>query len=429
MLDLSEIENEVLDARTKGYPGAAAPRRLGALGTSGWNLLAGDLPFPVAVLKREALAHNHAWMRDFCTLTGVGLAPHGKTTMAPQLFAQQLEAGAWGMTFATVHQIGIAVRFGVRRIILANQLLGRAEVATVCALLAAHPELELHVLIDSEAQRAQLEALAAQAGALRPLFALLEVGYDGGRTGCREPGAALALARAIAASPHLRLSGIECYEGGFATGDAEADAVRAAPLLAQVRELAIACASENLFDTDEVILSAGGSALFDLVARELPTRLGRPSRTLLRSGCYLTHDSGLYARMLRAVQTREPTLPRPGLLPALEVWAQVQSCPEPGLAILTLGRRDASYDQELPIPQHWYRPGAAGAPQPLPPGARISALNDQHAYLRLPEGCTLAVGDLVGCGISHPCTTFDRWQLLYLVDDEYTVRGGIRTFF
>jgi len=180
-----------------------------------------------------------------------------------------------------------------------------------------------------------------------------------------------------------------------------------------------------------VILSAGGSAVFDIVARELPQRLSRPVRTLLRSGCYVTHDSGTYERLFERVRARsgEPWRTGEGLQPSLEVWSLVQSRPEPGLAILTMGRRDVSYDIEMPRPLKWYREGVHAQPQPTAGEWRIDKLNDQHAYLRVPAEADVEVGDLIGCGISHPCTTFDKWQLLMEVDDDYTVVDALRTFF
>ena len=118
----------------------------------------------------------------------------------------------------------------------------------------------------------------------------------------------------------------------------------------RVEAVARHCDTHGLFDSDEVLLSAGGSAIFDLVATRLKPALGRPVRGLLRSGCYVTHDHGNYKRFVNVVESRLGCARGESLRPALEVWALVQSCPEPGLAILAAGRRDLSFDIEMPIP-------------------------------------------------------------------------------
>jgi D-serine dehydratase len=201
----------------------------------------------------------------------------------------------------------------------------------------------------------------------------------------------------------------------------------------RVKDLAIACDRQDLFAGPSIILTAGGSAAFDIVARELPVRLSKPVLTILRSGCYVTHDSGNYERLLAGVKARSGGVwqTRPGLQPALEVWSRVQSVPEPGLAILTMGKRDASYDIEMPIALKRFRPEAGATQQPVPAGWTIAAMNDQHAYLRVraDDADPPQVGDLIGCGISHPCTTFDKWRVLFTVDDGYCVTGAIRTYF
>jgi D-serine dehydratase len=433
-IDLRPILAEVVDATTKGYPLSAAPLPLSQIGAQRWSLLEGDLPLPLAVIRDSALAHNHAWMRDFAAATGVLLAPHGKTTMAPQIFAQQLAAGAWGMTVANVQQLALCARVGVRRVIMANQLLGALEVRTVIGLLRRHPDLEFHFLVDSLAQLAAIEAAAAsEPPPPRKLTALIELGVPGGRAGARTHDAALALARAIAASGSVSLSGLECYEGLQISGDSAHDAATVTALMQRMKELAIACDREGLFAGADVILTAGGSAAFDIVARELPMRLSRPVLTILRSGCYVTHDSGNYERLLAGVKARSGAewQTRPGLQPALEVWSRVQSCPEPALAILTMGKRDASYDIEMPIAVKRFRPGPGAAMRPVPAGWTISGMNDQHAYLRwgADEADPPRVGDLIACGISHPCTTFDKWRVVFTVDDAYRVTGAIRTYF
>ena len=432
-MNLDPILAETLDAATKGYPLSSPALPISAIGAQRWSVLTGDLPLPLAVIRDSALAHNHAWMRDFTASTGVLLAPHGKTTMAPQIFAQQLAAGAWGITVANVQQLGLCVRFGVRRVLMANQLLGAAEVGAVIRLVGANPDLEFHFLVDSQAQLASIENLAASQKMSRKLTALVELGVPGGRTGARTFDEALAVARGVAASKAVALSGLECYEGLQITGDSGRDEIVVAGLMRRVHDVALTCDREGLFAGPSIILTAGGSAAFDIVARDLPMKLSKPVLTILRSGCYVTHDSGFYNRMLEGVKARSGAAwqSRPGLQPALEVWSRVQSCPEPGLAILTMGKRDASFDLDMPIPGKRYRPGTDAAPQPVPASWKIANMNDQHAYLRFPSDSEEApqVGDLVGCGISHPCTTFDKWRALFTVDDAYRVTGAIRTFF
>jgi D-serine dehydratase len=425
-LSLSSLDEQWLQPGVKGLP-ISEPLRQGAIAVQGWNVLHGDTSFPVAVLKTSALRHNLAWMRAFCERHGALLAPHGKTTMCPQLFGAQLANGAWGITLATSTQVRVAHRFGVRRVLLANQLVARSDVRAVLQLLHDDPDFECIVLADSLAGVARLAEEVNAHPLARPLAVLVELGLSGQRAGCRTPEEALTVARAVAGAPGLALAGFEGYEGLLADPDAVAAFVDR--LCAQVAE----ADEEGLFDTPGILVSAGGSAYFDLVARGFAKLhgLSRPLQPVLRSGCYITSDHGMYHDALAALDAREGSAPGEGLRPALEIWSVVQSRPEPDLAILTMGKRDASHDAGLPVPLMSHRPGP-GAPHALPAGCEIARMNDQHAYLRLPEGPVrdqLAVGDLVGCGISHPCTTFDRWPLLLAVDDDYHVQGALNTFF
>ncbi|CAH0219098.1 D-threonine aldolase [Massilia sp. Bi118] len=426
-LALSSLEEQVLQPGVKGLP-ITAPLRQGAIGVQGWKLLHGDTSFPVAVLKTSALRHNLDWMRAFCERNKVELAPHGKTTMSPQLFGAQLANGAWGITLANAVQVQVAHRFGVRRVLVANQLVARSDVRAVLQLLHDDPDFECFVLADSLAGVARLAEEVARHPLSRPLPVLVELGLSGKRAGCRTPEEAMTVARAVEGAPGLLLAGFEGYEGLLDDPRAVEDFVR------QLCALVLEADDEGLFGSPEILVTAGGSGFFDLVARGFQGLhgLSRPLRPVLRSGCYLTSDHGMYQVQLQRLDQREGIKPGEGLRPALEIWSVVQSRPEPGLAILTMGKRDASHDAGLPVPLWTHRPGP-GAPHALPAACEIVKMNDQHAYLRLPEGDpirdSLAVGDLVGCGISHPCTTFDRWPLLLAVDDDYLVRGALNTFF
>jgi len=432
-LSLSSLDEQILQPGVKGLP-ITEPLRQGAIGVQGWKLLHGDTSFPVAVLKTAALQHNLDWMRDFCARHGVQLSPHGKTTMSPQLFGAQLANGAWGITLANAIQVQVAHRFGVRRVLLANQLVARSDVRAVLRLLHDDPDFECVVLADSLAGVARLAEEAAAQGLTRALPVLVELGLSGKRAGCRTPEEAMTVARALAGAPGLALAGFEGYEGLISSDDHAADLRGVEHFIDRLCALASEADDEGLFGTAEILVSAGGSSYFDLVANGLRKLhgLSRPLRLILRSGCYLTSDHGTYKRDLEKLDAREGVAPGQGLRPALEIWSVVQSRPEPGLAILTMGKRDASHDTGLPVPLAFHRPGP-GAPRALPSGCAIVKMNDQHAYLRLPAGDPtddlLAVGDLVGCGISHPCTTFDRWPLLLAVDEDYTVRFALNTFF
>jgi D-serine dehydratase len=411
----------------KGYPPAEPPLAPADIAARGWNLLAGDLPLPLAALERDALTHNLQWMQAYARGQGLDLAPHGKTTMSPELFARQLAAGAWGITFANVFQLRVGVSAGVRRALIANQLVQDIELAALQSLRAQHRDLRVAFLVDSLQQLHRIEAWSRAHHDALPFEVLLEIGVRGGRTGVRERGDALMLARALHASGAVRLVGIECYEGLGATGDSARDSEYAAALMQRLADVAQTCDHESLFESDEVIVSAGGSGIFDLVAARMRLSLGKPVRGLLRSGCYVTHDHGHYRQLVQQVNRRCAC--SESLRPALQLWTCVQSLAEPGLAILTAGRRDVGFDMGLPQP---IGHAAAGTRQlaAADPGWRISALNDQHAYLRMDaDSAALAVGDRVVLGISHPCTTFDKWHWMPIVDSAMNVVDAVTIHF
>ena len=429
---ISAIDAMELSDLMKGFPPGHAPVRLGEVGRQGWNLLREDLPLPLAVLKSDVIDANSRWMARFLKASGAVIAPHGKTTMSPQLFRRQLADGAWAITVATVGQLQVCRRFGLKRLLLANQLVGRRAIAHVVSELVRDPEFEFYALADSLEGIALLAAEAKRQGLGRPINLLLEGGIAGARTGCRNLASALAVARAIKAeAPHLALVGVEGFEGLIhGANDQESEKLVRA-FLDFLVEMAAACRRENLFRPGPVILSAGGSAYYDLVAERFAAAGIGETVAILRSGCYLTQDSAAYRKAFQRIRERSPKAAgvEGGLGNALEVWTYVQSRPEAERLILTGGKRDLSFDLHLPVPLAWHRPGSGATPKPIPPGHEVVALNDQHAHVRIPADSPLQVGDMVALGISHPCTTFDKWQVMFLVDGAYDVVGAIRTFF
>ncbi|RKN07623.1 alanine racemase [Streptomyces radicis] len=416
----ARLENEIVDHRFKGLPPDAEGRTVGALAAERRCLYTGGFTTPVLTLSAEAVAHNLSSMERFAARHGLVLAPHGKTSMAPQLFRRQLDHGAWGITVAVPHQARVARAFGVPRIFLANELVDPAALAWLAGEQDADPGFRCVVYVDSERGVELMDAALRDAGARRPLDVVVELGVPGGRSGVRDARAAADVAAVAARTATLRLVGVAGYEGEVPGGDAES--VRA--WLDGLCELAVELDKAGRFSAaDEIIVSAGGSAWFDEVAAaftELP-ELSRPVCAMLRSGAYISHDDGRYRDI-----TPFNRVPHEGsLLPAFRLWAQVVSRPEPSLALVNAGKRDIAYDLDLPEVQ------AVRTPEGVVRGGHgltVAKVADQHAFV-VGTGEVPRVGDWVGLGMSHPCTIFDKWPLIPLVAGDGTVTDYIRTFF
>ncbi|MDR5866946.1 amino acid deaminase [Halomonas koreensis] len=384
-----------------------------------------DVSLPAAVLHETSLAHNLAWMQRFCDAHGASLAPHGKTSMAPALFRRQLAAGAWAITLATAPQCRAAFAHGVTRLLLANQLVGRANMAIVAELLTAGAEC--YVLVDSIANVRALGAFFGERGLRLPV--LIELGVPGGRCGCRDRDQVMALAEAVAGEAALVLAGVEGYEGMVQAeagrDPAPAVSAYAGALVATLRALDDA----GRLPVARPLVTASGSAWHDLIAEAFrDAGLDERVRRVMRPGCYVTHDHGLYGEAQARLLARRPEFAE-GLRPALEVVAQVQSLPEPGLAIVALGRRDVGGDRP-PVPLRRYREGGSPTAPLGVDGWRVTRLMDQHAFVALPDGAEdVAVGDVVAFGISHPCLTFDKWRKLCRVSQDLEVLEVLATCF
>jgi D-serine dehydratase len=427
-LTMTSYSAASIDPLSKGLgtvPSASVP--LAHAGNLEWNLLAEDVSLPAAVLYADRIEHNLKWMQHFVAEYGVKLAPHGKTTMAPQLFRRQIETGAWGITLASAHQTRAAYHGGVERVLMANQLVGKHNMAMIAELLS-DPDFEFFCLVDSVDGVDQLGAFFKAAG--RRLQVLIELGVAGGRTGVRDDAQLEAVLAAIERhAGTLRLAGIELYEGIIA----EEQAVRA--FLRRAVQTTRRLAAAGKFERAPAVLSGAGSAWYDVVAEEFAaeSKAGEID-VVLRPGCYLTHDVGVYKKAQTEILARNPIAKKMGeaLLPALQLWAYVQSIPEADRAIVGFGKRDAAFDAGMPVPARHYRPGAgASAPRTVEQdeGWEVTGMMDQHAYLRIKPGADLKVGDMLAFDISHPCLTFDKWRQLLIVDPNYRVKEVVETFF
>ncbi len=418
--DTADASDELLDWRWKGFPALPAGTSASQFVAGRPSLFTAGFTWPIATLRASAVANNIAVLAAWCENNGILLAPHGKTTMAPALFSRQLDAGAWAITAATPWQVRVYRARGIKRILLANELVDTEFVRWLAAERAADTEFEFLCYVDSVAG---VEILGDTLDALEapPLGVLVEVGPVGGRTGCRTAPDVQAVAKAVQAHESLMLIGASGFEGVFGHGRDDATLGEVRAFVETLARTLLDLDADGLLDdrSPYFVLTCGGSEQLDVVTSVLrePLACSRPVRAVLRSGAYVTHDHGLYA-------ATSPLASQ--LQPAIEVWCQVLSRPEPTLALLGAGRRDVSFDAGLPVAL-WRRSVRGGGVVPF--HATVSKLNDQHAFLDLDALDVLEVGDLVGLGISHPCTTHDKWQLMPLLDDERQVIDCVRTYF
>jgi D-serine dehydratase len=419
---LDALGDEQLDWRYKGAP--LAQMTLAELRDANLHLLEGGFPMPLLTLRASAVRNNVEQLQRYCDEHDVLLAPHGKTTMAPQLMAEQIRAGSWAMTCATPSHLRVYRHFGIGRVVYANELAEPGVIRWIADELRRDETFELYCLVDSVAGVALLDSVLAERPLPRPLPVLVEVGYEGGRTGCRTYAEVARVVAAVAEARTLRLAGVEGFEGLLAGDDLDATLERVDGFLAKlVGDVELLRASEAL--PESTIVTAGGSAYFDRVLEAVePLRSQADVRIVLRSGCYITQDGGFYHDVspLAGRSSGEPVLRN-----ALEVWGAVVSRPERELAIVGFGKRDAPIDLALPVPVATYRDGRGR--ESVEGRASIAAMSDQHAHIRVDADLDIAPGDRLACTVSHPCTSFDKWRFIPLVNDDYTVVDGVLTFF
>jgi len=427
---LARWDHQRLSTTTRGIPladGLAAED----IGRQRWAPARGDLALPALTFDETAFAANRDLFLRWCRSAGVAVAPHAKTPMSPELARSLREAGAWGTTVANIQQAAVLLSHGERRLLLANEIGGLAAGRRLGALLSAYPDVEFYAFADSPAAVAAL-AEAARVASRSELSVLVELGA--GRAGARDRTAIEATIAAVLAADRLVLGGVAAYEGAVATSDADETQRAIAALMKRTIEAfaVVRAATPRL----PLILSAGGSAYFDLVTRALApiAQADGNATVLLRSGALFFADHGIYARAFADLDRRGGLIiggtrhsASDSFRPALTLWAEVLSRPEAGLAIAGFGMRDASFDQGLPVPLRVFRDGVEQ--KGLAEGLSVTRLNDQHAFLSVAPNCALEVGDVIAFGISHPCTCLDRWRVIFGVDASGTVTRALPTQF
>lgn len=386
------------------------------------SLIQEEISLPAAVIKHSSLKNNLDWMQTFADHHHVSLCPHGKTTMTPAFFQQQIEQGAWGITIATVAQAEIAALAGVNNIIMANQLVGKANMALVANLIRNN-DVEFYCCVDSALNLAALDEFFTQQQVT--LNVLIELGVDGGRCGCRSDEEVIELAEMIESMSHINLAGIEVYEGVI-HGENEEQEVR--DFLQKTLSLAQYMAMNKLVSGKPIVTGAG-SAWYDIVAHSFANLTH--AHAIIRPGCYAIHDTGIYLEaqekvLKRATSNQGYACEMNGdLESALEVWAYVISRPEPTKLVVGMGKRDVAFDAGLPIAERAYSNGKSISVS----GLTSVAVMDQHTFVEVEADNSINVGDMIAFSTSHPCLTFDKWRYIAICDDDYHVTRWVETCF
>src|SRR5699024_6631019 len=153
-------DDERVDFRHKGMPPALWGRTVAEVREAGERL--SGFPTPLLTLSRRELDHNRDAMARWCAERGIDLCPHGKASMAPQLWAEQLRAGAWGITVANRFQLGVARAAGVSTVMVANCVLSPVQLHWIADELAADPDFRVLVWTDSREGVALMEEALAE---------------------------------------------------------------------------------------------------------------------------------------------------------------------------------------------------------------------------------------------------------------------------
>jgi D-serine dehydratase len=431
---LLSADDAMIDDRVRGFPAGHAPLALRDIGAQGWKPYDGRMSLPLISLNRDAFAANIETMVRYVKSHGLEIAPHAKTPMSPALAALLVQGGAWGTTVADIRQASVMLKAGLKRLILANEIGGKSAASRLATLLAGHADAQLHIFVDSVALAEALFDAWRSRDDLPQLNLLPELGAA--RAGSRSVEAAGEIADFILANetPTFRLGGIAAYEGSAATADPLETEERIHGLMQKAAGL-YRLVRQKVGSDRPLVVTAGGSVYFDLVVKALQPALSGDAnaRLILRSGAIFFHDHGVYERGLATLDGRQgfeiegrAESASLAFKPALRVWAEVLSRPEPDLAICGMGLRDVAMDQGLPRPLALYRDGEHLADLS---GSTVTKLNDQHAFVALAGAGDVRIGDVIEFGISHPCTCLDRHALLYGLDADHTVTAAYPTRF
>lgn len=419
-----------IDDRVRGFPTGHAPVFLRDIGNYGWKPFDGEMALPLMSLDEAAFEANATAMLAYAKSQAVEIAPHAKTPMSPVLAKRLIDKGAWGVTVADMRQAAVLLRAGFRKLILGNEIGGSHAARRLARLLAQYPDAEMYVFVDSVALANSLLAEWHERADLPKLGLLVELGVA--RAGARSPATAQSVVETILSGEraNITLAGVAAYEGAAGVPDPVETLARIDALLSEATAV-YRFIRDRIGLLRPLLLTAGGSLFFDRVAAAWAPLLEADGNLtiMLRSGAVFFHDHGVYERGIEQLDARQgfgEEQASNAFRPALRLWAEVLSRPEPGTVICGFGMRDVAIDQDLPKALSLFRNGQKHGAFA---DATVLKLNDQHAFIQCAADADVAIGDVIEFGISHPCTCLDRHSLIYGLDETATVINAYPTCF
>lgn len=338
-----------------------------------------EIETPVLMVDLKILEGNLHKMASYFANTKAKLRPHTKSHKTPALAHMQIEAGAIGICCGTLDEAEVMISSGIRNVLVTREIVLPQQMARVVRLTK---QSDILIVVDNEEIARRFSEAAESEGS--KVKTLVDVMSRLGRSGVPPGKAALSMAEKIYKSKGLMFMGLMGYEGSMHGWDAKKREETCK------HELGILMDTKELIERNGMevrIVSCGATSTYKIAGTY-------PGVTEVQAGSYLTMDSEYYSWF-------------PEFEIALSVLATVISQPSPTLVTTDAGIKKLTEDEGTPQPKH-------------PEWAKVIALHEEHGILELidPEK-EIRVGDQLEIIPTHGCTTFNLYDQVYGMRDDY----------
>jgi len=292
-----------------------------------------DIQTPCLILDLDALERNIRKMGDYAKAHGMRHRAHGKMHKSVDVLKLQMElGGATGVCCQKVSEAEVFARAGIKDILVSNQVRDAAKIDR----LARMPKLGARVIVcvDDLANVADLSAAAQAHGTTLECF--VEIDCGAGRCGVKTTDEVVTIAKAIAAAPNLKFSGIQAYQGAMQHIEGYED--RKAKLDAAIAQVKDAVAGLKAAGLEPDLVSGGGTGSYYFEAA---------------SGVYNELQCGSYAFMDadygRILDRQGKRIDQGEWENALFILTSVMSHAKADKAICDAGLKAQSVDSGLPL--------------------------------------------------------------------------------